>query len=643
MSVQFGRWSFEPVPLPLGFLEKVDSLLLPYAPDSSNSYHEDGVSILYRAFHITRESRRDTQPLITGSGTVLTWDGRLDNRDELIHRFGGLHSADLTDVSIVSLAFERAGTACFRYLLGDWALAVWDPRDRSLVLAKDPMGTRHLYYSLENDHVSWSSVLDPLVLMRTGTFTLDEEYLAGWFAMFPAAHLTPYMGIDSVPPSCFARIARGRRTVTKYWDFDPGQKIHYRTDREYEEHFRIVFRQAVARRLRSDRPILAELSGGMDSSSIVCTADQILAQASAEAPLLDTVSYYNDSEPNWDERPYLATVEEKRGRAGWHIDVSRPPEFGFDRETAGFAATPAASDTSVSTASRQLASCLTSQGNRVLLSGIGGDEFMGGVPTPIPELMDLEARARLKSLARQLKLWALEKRTPWFYLFFEAARGFFPATLVGVPKRSRPPTWLEPGFIRRQWLALTGYPSRVKLLGPLPSFQENMFTVDVLRRQLACSALSTNPPYQKCYPFLDRTLLEFICAIPREQLVRPGQRRSLMRRALVGIVPEDILHRRRKGFVARSPLVALSAQTSGLIAMTRSMATSALGIVDGKAFAGVLEGVRHGQQVGIAHVMRTLWIESWLRTIAHKKIVALESRTENVLSSQSSSAKSSAS
>ena len=135
--------------------------------------------------------------------------------------------------------------------------------------------------------------------------------------------------------------------------------------------------------------------------------------------------------------------------------------------------------------------------------------------------------------------------------------GSFLPALVGVPKYMRPAPWLQSHFVKRHWRALTGYPSRTKLLGPLPSFQSNVGTLEGLQRQLACTALPFGPPFEKRYPYLDRSLLEFMFAIPREQLVRPTQRRSLMRRALVGIVPDEILNRKRKAFVARSPMVAI--------------------------------------------------------------------------------------
>src|SRR6266851_2335656 len=340
MSVQFGRWNFDGKPVDREYLEKAKASVAPYGPDDAGSYSTGNISILYHAFHTTKESRREIQPHVTASGAIFTWDGRLDNRADLIRQLRDVLTIASTDVQIVAAAYEYWGSDCFAILIGDWALSLWDPHTRSLILAKDPIGTRHLYYSLDNDQVTWSTILDPLVLLAGKTFALCEEYIAGWFSFFPAVHLTPYVGIHSVPPSSSVLIRNGKQTISKYWDFDPDKKIRYRTDAEYEEHFRAVFADAVRRRLRSDSPILAELSGGMDSSSIVCMADTIIARGSAETPRLDTLSYYNDSEPNWDERPYFTKVEEKRGRTGCHIDVSKQESFQFELANERFAATP---------------------------------------------------------------------------------------------------------------------------------------------------------------------------------------------------------------------------------------------------------------------------------------------------------------
>src|SRR6202167_6356734 len=322
MTVQFGRWNFEGQPLAPDYIEKVSATLAPYGPDSNESYSKGGVRILYRAFHTTKESGREKQPYISSSGAVITWDGRLDNRAELISELSDSLTTDSTDLAIVATASEKWGANCFAKLIGDWALSIWNPGNRSLILAKDPIGTRHLYYSFDNNQVTWSTILDPLVRLAGKTFALNEEYIAGWFSMFPALSLTPCVGIHSVPPSSSVIIQPGKHAVSKYWDFDPTNQIRYRADAEYEEHFRTVFAKAVQRKLRSDRPVLAELSGVRDSSSIVCMADNVIARGIVDTPRLDTISYFDDTEPNWNERPYFVKVEEKRGRTGWHINVS---------------------------------------------------------------------------------------------------------------------------------------------------------------------------------------------------------------------------------------------------------------------------------------------------------------------------------
>jgi asparagine synthase (glutamine-hydrolysing) len=218
-------------------------------------------------------------------------------------------------------------------------------------------------------------------------------------------------------------------------------------------------------------------------------------------------------------------------------------------------------------------------------------------------------------LAHQLKIWALNKRRPWLYLLFEAARGFFPSVVVGVPENSRPVPWLDPVFARNHRAALTGYRPRLKLFGPPPSFQENLFALEVLRRQLGCSILPSEPPYERRYPYLDRDLLEFLYAIPREQLVRPGQRRSLMRRALTGIVPPEILNRTRKALVALGPTTAISTQWADAVELTHQMASSSLGIFTAQDFAAALEKARCGREISIVPLFRTIAIETWLRNM----------------------------
>jgi asparagine synthase (glutamine-hydrolysing) len=681
MSVQFGRWNFDGQPPAPAYIDQVSATLARYGPDSNEMYAKGGVTILYRAFHTTKESHHEVQPHVSPSGAVITWDGRLDNRRELIGELssllrtnaataqsGGNHFARMnslqaepgtsrataqsvaanfpsvnsvhesTDVEIAAGAYEKWGAECFGRLIGDWALSIWNPCERSVLLAKDPIGTKHLYYSIEKDQASWSTILDPLVLFAGPALEICEEYVAGWFSYFPAAHLTPYVGIRAVPMSSSVLLRPGKQTITKYWDFNPGKRIRYRSDAEYEEHFRTVFAQAVQRRLRSDRPVLAELSGGLDSSSIVCVADLVLAQAqnqnatpalnitpnSGLTPRLDTISWYDDSfehiEPDSNERRYFSKIEEKRGRTGCHIilrslrkDGSSQISLASDLENSRLAVIPL-SNRKLSEHYRQYAAYMLSQGHRITLSGIGGDTVTGGdLPTPRPELQNLLAKARFVSLARQLNAWAAKMGKPRLPLLWEAARGFFTPALTGAPIEMRLAPWFNPGFIRRNHIALGGYPSKLRMFGSLPSFQENVVALNALRRQLANVCLHSHLLREVRFPYLDRDFLEFLYAVPREQIVGVGKRRFLMKRALAGIVPNEVLNRRRKAFVPQESTKDSATQWPNLTETGQQIVGSSLGIIDPNQLFEALQRARRNEECSIGLLRRTLMLEFWLR------------------------------
>ena len=637
MSVQFGRWNFEGQPPAPEYIEKVGMTIAPYGPDSMESYSKGGVTILYCAFHTTKESGCEKQPCIAPSGAVITWDGRLDNRIELISELRDFLTVNSTDVAIVAAAYERWGANCLGKLIGDWALSIWNPRG-SVLLAKDPIGTKHLYYSFDHKQLTWSTILDPLVLFAGRSFEMCEEYIAGWLAIpvFPATHLTPYVGIHSVPPSSSVLFRPGRHIVSKYWDFDPGKHIRYRTDAEYEEHFRSAFATSVQRRLRAERPVLAELSGGMDSSSIVCMADTVIDRDIVVCPRVDTISWFDDTydliEPDSNELHWISKVEEKRGRAGFHINTSAlrhqevekagsrqsfESEFTNDR----FAVTPIPNNRQAEFFN-QCRAYIQSQGYRVRFSGIGGDEPNGGgVPTPTPELQDLLTRARFIAFIHQLNAWAEKMRKPRLQLLWEALQGFF-SVRVDLLKTMSPPSWLHAGFVHRNRAAFRGYSIRVKLFGPLPSFQDQLAMLEVNRRFVGHSRLTSELLCEVRYPYYDRDFLEFMFAIPREQIVRVGQRRSLMKRALAGIVPCELLNRRRRAFVPPKAKKNSSTEWPELAEVGQYIIGSSEGIIDPERFAEALQKARHNGDIPIGSLKRTLTLLSWLRHLAIHGILA---------------------
>jgi asparagine synthase (glutamine-hydrolysing) len=623
MSVQAGIWNLDGTPINRELLANLSQSLKLLGPDGESMYVDASFGVLYRPFHTTGESRRESQPHLSNKGKLFTWDGRLDNRDELIAELGTGLQVEPTDVGIVSAAFDRWGAEGLRRIVGDWALCIWDPGHRELILAIDYMAIRHLFYYVTNVGIWWSTDLAPLVLLSGDKFHVQDEYIAGYFAGDPDAHLTPYREIQAVPPGHFVRVRNGRVLTERYWRFDPKVRIRYKTDAEYEEHFRHVFRQAVRRRLRSDAPVLAELSGGLDSSSIVCMADDIAIQERAQLPRLDTLSYYDKTEPRGDDWVYFQKVEEKRGRSGIHIDASKLGSAPSSFEYREFVPLPGYFG-----AGRHLeaqrAAAVQDAGYKVVLSGIGGDEFMGGNPDPRLHLADLIVQFKVILLFKQLLAWSLVKRTPWIHLLWQSSVELLPSSLgQHLLKEAKVEAWLDAAFAKRTRLG-------IRQLGPtetfgawLPTRRSYIGAVLAMANKMAQYGSRSLALEETRYPYLDRDLIEFILSIPASQLLRPGQRRSLMRRSLIGIVPQEILERSTKQYGARTPVIALQNNWAELRAAFESGLCSKLGYINTPKLMETVQDAINGKTVHIGRLLKAISLEFWLRTLTTRDLVDL--------------------
>ncbi len=429
MSVQAGVWNLDGKPADRRLVEDFSAALQQQGPDGESLYCEGQAALLYRSFHTTHESRREKQPYLSRRGFLVTWDGRLDNREELIGQFRGDLERTATDIVIAASAFDRWDSDSFHRIVGDWAVTIWRPQEKELIFASDFMGVRHIFYHLRPDQIRWSSDITPLVLLAGVKFHVDDEFIAGYLAHNPDGRSSPYREIREVPPGHFVRVRPSETRTERFWRFSPRTRIRYKTDGDYEEHFRQVFRQSVRRRLRSDSPVLAELSGGLDSSSIVCMADDILSPEGADAPRLDTLSYYDKTEPKGDDWIYFQKIEAKRGRAGMHIDSSKMAKSPASLEFREFFPFPGALGVGNELGDER-SDAVRKSGCRVVLSGLGGDEFMGGIPNPRALLGDLIVQCRLFRLAGQLTAWGLVKRRPWMHLLWDSAVETLPAALA---------------------------------------------------------------------------------------------------------------------------------------------------------------------------------------------------------------------
>jgi asparagine synthase (glutamine-hydrolysing) len=601
--------------------EKLYAAIAPYGIDEGGTYIDGPIGMAYRAFHTTLESRRERQPHKSSCGTVFTWDGRLDNREELMNQLSGDLAADSTDLAIVVAAFDRWGTNCFGRLVGDWAITIWIPEHRELIFVVDFMAIRHIFYHTMSHCVRWSTDLTTLVQLSDEQFHLDEDYLAGYFANDPDTHLTPYREIRQVPAGHCVRIGKGLTSVERFWRFKPTSRLRYKTDVEYEEHFRQVFRQAVRRRLRSDSPILGELSGGLDSSSIICVADDLLAKETVQTARLDTLSYYDATEPDGDDSIYFPKIEEKRGRIGAHINAGSPRDAATSLECIEFSGMPADLGRS-SKLDQERAAIVQQGGYRAILSGIGGDEFMGGVPDPSAQLADLLVQFRLPLLAKQLMAWSLVKRVPCLHLLCRAAAELLPNSASRhLLKQARIEPWVERKFASRTGMAIRQLDVDEHFGLWLPSRRSSIASVALMANRMAKGTTSRLALEEPRYPYLDRSLVEFVLSIPASQLLRPGERRSLMRRALAGTVPREILARSTKQIGARAYLVMLERNWKKLECMFSAPISTRFGYIDHERFLQHLVEAKAGKETHVVRMLKTISLELWLCDLERRRLL----------------------
>jgi len=369
MSTLGGIYNFDAAPVDAHLLTALGEGLASRGPDGGSEFQLGSVGMTYRAFHTNRESRQEIQPLVSSDGHILCWDGRLDNREDLISILRYELSEDYTDVAIVSASYRRWGNDFLPKIIGDFALSLWDSNTHTLLLARDLAGPRPLFYRSNKERIIWSSELSVLLDLAEGGLELEDEYVATYLIGRSEPGLTPYKGIRAVPPGNVIILRNGQFQIRRFWGLDPKHEIHYKSDAEYEEYFVHLFREAVRCRLRVDGPVWAQLSGGLDSSSIICMANEILTSGDSEASKLETVSYVYDESTSSDERDFIRCVEEKRGRVGHYLrEEDYPPLASFpDDSRVSF---PDFLDCFVDR-HRALCDAMRADGARVLLTGHG--------------------------------------------------------------------------------------------------------------------------------------------------------------------------------------------------------------------------------------------------------------------------------
>ncbi|WP_260706565.1 asparagine synthetase B family protein [Edaphobacter flagellatus] len=590
-----------------------------WAPDGTFVQAKGRIGMAFQLYRTHERSKLESHPVVDDLGNMVTLDGRLDNHKELSGLLE-IAESETSDSTIILAAFRRWGEMCFERFVGDWALAIWSRADRSLYLARDHAGTRTLYFHDCQGSILWSTHLDTFI-SHSASSILDRRFAACYLLALPIRDLTPFRDVYSVSPAHYI-VFRESRSVRKHWEWIPANQVRYSAESEYHDHFLSLFQSAVERRTGQGAPILAHLSGGMDSSAIVCMADFVRSkEGGGTFQSVDTISYFDHSERHWDDHHYFEIVEANRGKSGIHIDLaSNRRTFKPVPLSDGYYCLPGADSSSIA-AELHLGPLLNNKGYRAILSGIGGDELLGGVATGLPELGDSLLAGNWRGLFTSCVAWCIPNRIPIHQLLKQVFTFVAEMYLYrGDYRIPRLPPWISQSLIESEYFrSLTFLPERPPLT-LRPSAIDSGQTWWRLLEGLPHLTPGFTIRAEYRYPYLDRDLVDFLLRVPREQLVRPQRRRYLMRASLKSIVPNEILERRRKGFLSSSLIRSLSSASDVIQTHFANSSLEKDGLIDAKTFIASLQSLsEHNPQTWVGLMTRTVLLELWQQTIASNR------------------------
>ena len=616
MSAFGGVLHFDGRPVDRQWLAAFGIALARRGPDEGAEVVIGPVGLAHRACHTTRDSRFERQPVCDRKGAWLCWDGRLDNGGELEPLVGSVHGPR-TDAHLVLASYRSWGTAFLPHIVGDFALALWDASERRLFLARDCVGTRTLYFHCDSERAIWSTDLEALLRFGDVPLDVDEEFVAGFLAYEAEPSRSPFRNVHAVRPAEVVSLSAGGRCDRRpFWTLNLEREVRRSTDDESAEEFLDLFREAVRVRLRTDRPVVAELSGGLDSSSIVVVADSLIVAADG-APRVETVSQVFEEARSSDERRFIGELERHRGRPGRHFSETDYPLFScIDAPSADILLNPYAFAEAYH---RGVDAFVREIGARVLLSGVGGDEVLDSRQNPSPELGDLLVRGQLLQLLHRGREWSEALHEPFLKTLYRySVEPALPAALRRMIRARRFASELS--LYRPEYIARTGLRERLgtgldPIAAGMPSARDQAAGFVTVTSQIATGFRRRVCSADVTYPYLHRPLVEFLQAIPFSQRAAPGGTRIVQRAALRGVLPESILHRRSKGNPMECFARAFTRTAPALDALLSSGVVVQRGYVDRHQIAAELLRLKLGCSKAVIPVLKVVSLEIWLRAL----------------------------
>jgi asparagine synthase (glutamine-hydrolysing) len=452
------------------------------------------------------------------------------------------------DTEVLMAAFVKWGPDCVQRFKGMFAFAVWDRQEQTLTLCRDRMGVKPVYYYQDEQVFIFASELRAILASGLVPAKLDRQAVMEYFSYqsvgYPAS---PIEQIRQLEAGAYLTIHRGRADKTVYWQLgrqDP--QLDFSDQDAVKKKIRQLLRDAVQRRLISDVPIGAFLSGGIDSSTVV----GLMAEVSSTPPVTFNISF---DEKEFDESPYAEMIAKKFNTK--HSRIQLKPES-FLEELDNAMDSPSADGINTYVVSK----AIRQAGITVALSGVGGDELFAGYPFfnrylqmqrysglygptgPLRALAATALRATGSGKNHRVARMLVAPDVSIASLYPEFRRILSPellGKLTSLDTRNR--TLLEAELLRHAEVF-----NRLPLLSQVSAAEYAGYTQHTLLKDTDQMSMAVSLEVRE--PFFDHDLVEYMLQVP-DAIKRPRYPKSLLVESVSPLLPDAVVHRRKQGFL----------------------------------------------------------------------------------------------
>ena len=535
-------------------------------PDDEGFYIKENLGLGHCRLSIIDLSQAGHQPMFSNDKTLsIVHNGEIYNFIEIRNELQGLgyKFKSNTDTEVILYSYQQWGVDCLKKFNGMWAFAIWDAQRKLLFCSRDRFGIKPFYYFFNTKSFVFGSEIKALFLCPFIKKEPNDKIIYDYLARGSSDHTdqTFFKNIKQLQPGHYLIIKQNKFEIKKYYELCFNPKIGYLKDQkaqEYSYKFINLLKGSVKLRLRSDVSIGTCLSGGLDSSTIVCLINELLKQGGVEKQAIGErqktfSSCFN--EQKFDERKYIEKVAEKTSVQSHYVFPSQKGLWQEIEELIWHQEEPFCS-TSVY-AQWNVMKLAKQKGVKVLLDGQGGDELLAGYPGYADlYFSQLFSNARLLTLAKEFyaknKITGYSAKNLLQSLLKELVYYYLPLNLRHFLKRNTKQKFslINPDFVAK-YKHREKKQARHKLR---PNFQKELWQSETgsgLRQLLRYEDKNSMAfSIETRVPFIDYRLVEFVFSLPGCYKIYQGWTKYLLRIGTKDLLPKEITWRRHKmGFV----------------------------------------------------------------------------------------------